>query len=119
MAVKINKLWDCASDHRATDADGGRYSVSELIHKSKGLPTLEIPLDHLYIGYGLGEMDLRKLVSHMKMTIEADMDYPIILDPDGTIMDGRHRVARALLEGRETIKAVRLVDMPPPVPTSD
>ena len=45
---------------------------------------------------------------------EVETDYPIILGPDGRVMDGMHRVARALLEGRPTIKAVRLPTLPAP-----
>jgi len=34
------------------------------------------------------------------------------LDPDGFIMDGWHRVVKALVEGRQTIKAVRFETLP-------
>jgi len=33
--------------------------------------------------------------------------YPIILGADGRLMDGMHRVARAVLDGRSTITAGR------------
>ena len=46
--------------------------------------------------------------------MDADMSYPIIMDDEGFIMDGWHRVAKALLEGRETIKAVRFENTPAP-----
>lgn len=39
---------------------------------------------------------------------------PIILDDLGYITDGWHRVAKAILEGKETIKAVRIQNMPAP-----
>ncbi len=35
------------------------------------------------------------------------MGYPVILSSEGRVMDGMHRIARALLEGRSTIEAVR------------
>ena len=38
----------------------------------------------------------------------------VTVNVDGSVMDGLHRVARALLEGRETLPAVRFVTMPPP-----
>lgn len=57
-------------------------------------------------------MDLRQLVGHMKSVIKADLKYPIILDEDGELLDGRHRLMKALLEGKETIKAVRFVENP-------
>lgn len=46
--------------------------------------------------------------------IYASWPYPIILGFDGRVMDGMHRVARALLEGRTTIKAVQFEDHPEP-----
>jgi len=39
---------------------------------------------------------------------------PIILDEDGELMDGRHRIMKALLIGLETVKAVRFDQNPPP-----
>jgi hypothetical protein len=40
--------------------------------------------------------------------IEAvDLSHPIILGFDGRVMDGMHRIAKALLLGRETISAVQ------------
>ena len=50
----------------------------------------------------------------MKRVQETDLDHPLILDEEGFIMDGWHRVAKALLEGRETIKAVRFETTPAP-----
>jgi hypothetical protein len=45
---------------------------------------------------------------------EVDLAYPIILGPDNRVMDGMHRVARVVLEGRTTIPAVRLHRLPEP-----
>nr|BAR33230.1 hypothetical protein [uncultured Mediterranean phage uvMED] len=45
---------------------------------------------------------------------DADLDYPIILCPYGEILDGGHRVARALVEGKIWLWAYRLKAMPKP-----
>jgi hypothetical protein len=50
----------------------------------------------------------------MELTSHADLQYPIILSSDGRVMDGMHRVAKALLEGHATIRAVQFVTDPPP-----
>ena len=50
---------------------------------------------------------VRKVLEHVRLIGEVDLSYPIILGPDGRVMDGMHRVARAILEGRQTIAAVR------------
>jgi hypothetical protein len=38
----------------------------------------------------------------------------VILGSDGRVMDGMHRVVRAVLDGRTTIRAVRFVVDPEP-----
>jgi hypothetical protein len=57
---------------------------------------------------------VRDMVGHFRLMLEADPSYPIIIDPDGGVMDGMHRVARALAEGRESVPARRLRALPPP-----
>ena len=57
---------------------------------------------------------VRKVVEHVRIIEEVDLSYPIILGPDGRVMDGMHRVASAILEGRLKITAVRLPELPDP-----
>jgi hypothetical protein len=45
---------------------------------------------------------------------ETSLDHPIIIDPEGRVMDGMHRVCKALIGGLKTIKAVKLSAMPEP-----
>lgn len=54
------------------------------------------------------------LVEHIKLIEAVDLSYPIILSADGTVMDGMHRVAKALLAGQADIEAVQFVEDPPP-----
>jgi hypothetical protein len=56
----------------------------------------------------------RSVVEHVKLMDEADLSYPIILSASGEVMDGRHRIAQALREGREDIEAVQFDDDPEP-----
>jgi hypothetical protein len=56
----------------------------------------------------------RNLIEHMRLVEATDLGYPIILSPDGRVMDGMHRVAKALLVGQTSIMAVRLHTMPEP-----
>lgn len=103
-------------NHTQRFEDGDkRYVIKNLISRAAALPVQEMPLEHLNI-YGLFPKisSMRRWVGHMKSVLEADLDYPIILDDEGYVMDGRHRVARALLEGKETIKFVRFEKTPDP-----
>ena len=56
----------------------------------------------------------RSLLNHMQLIDEVDLGYPIILDQDGQVMDGMHRVCRAVREGKDSVPAVRFVTNPEP-----
>lgn len=56
----------------------------------------------------------RKVLQHMRLIQQAELSYPIILGSDGRVMDGMHRVAKALLAGDATIDAVRFERDPEP-----
>ena len=56
----------------------------------------------------------RAVVEHVKLIRAADLAFPIILSADGRVMDGMHRVLRALWEGREDIEAVQFERDPAP-----
>jgi hypothetical protein len=94
--------------------------VDRLLELAAGLPVEEVAIDDI------GEVDsvywfdenrpptVREVALHARLTQEVDASYPIILGPDGRVMDGMHRVMRALLEGRPRIAAVRLPQLPAP-----
>ena len=73
-----------------------------------------MPLQHMNVYSTYDKLSLRKMVMHMQAVNDADMSCPIILDEDGEILDGRHRIMKALLNGYETIKAVRFDENPSP-----
>jgi hypothetical protein len=60
------------------------------------------------------EPTVRAVVKHMELVNAADLSHAIILDPDGRVMDGMHRVAKALLLGHSWIAAKRLPALPEP-----
>ena len=90
------------------------WSIARLVTLSKDLEVMEIPLNHLNVYYRYESLTLRDMVTHMNAVNDADLSYPIILDEDGELMDGRHRIMKALCEGVKTIKAVRFDDNPSP-----
>ncbi|MCD6162602.1 MAG: hypothetical protein J7K40_09350 [candidate division Zixibacteria bacterium] len=92
-----------------------RYVIKNLISLASELPVQEMPLEHLNI-FDLHPdiKSFRNWIGHIKSVLDADLDCPIILDDEGYVMDGRHRIAKAILEGKETIKFVRFRETPPP-----
>jgi len=81
--------------------------------QEQGCEVYELPLFALDISRMPWNIEnMRDVMFHMKRVEEADLKYPIIVDPYGYICDGWHRVAKAMLAGKRTIKAQRLHRMP-------
>jgi hypothetical protein len=95
------------------------WSVCRLFELARDLPVMEIPLSHLCVSYQYEKLYLREMVMHFKAVNDADLNCPIILDEDGELMDGRHRLMKAMLIGAETIKAVRFPENPAPCRVDD
>ena len=108
--------------HFWPSADGlMAWDVDRLIDLSRDLPrrTVELisirEIDQVYWFDDLKERPTcRKLLEHMRLIGNVDLAHPIILGADGRVMDGMHRVAKALLEGYETIEAVQFGRDPEP-----
>ena len=90
------------------------WSVPRLFELARLLPVMDVPLDHLSVYYKYDKLTMREMVMHMQAVNTADLTMPIILDEDGELMDGRHRLMKAMLLGNETIKAVRFDENPSP-----
>lgn len=56
----------------------------------------------------------RASLEHFRLIEAADLSFAIILSADGRVMDGMHRVAKAVLLGRATIEAVQFIHDPEP-----
>jgi hypothetical protein len=97
------------------------WDVDRLIDLSRELPIERVPVDSIgevdtsYWFEGSAEVPtVRKVVEHTKLMLDVDLSFPIILGHDGRLMDGMHRIARALLEGKAEIAAVRFISPPEP-----
>lgn len=90
------------------------WSVVRLAKLAESLPVMEVPIDHLNLYNKYESLTLRQMVMHMKAVEAADLSCPIIMDEDGELMDGRHRVMKAMLRGVKAINAVRFDENPPP-----
>ncbi len=90
------------------------WSVVRLIELSKNFRVMTIPLEHLNVYDKYDSLTLRDMAMHINAVNNANLKYPIILDEDGEIMDGRHRIIKAMVTGEKTIKAVRFDENPCP-----
>ncbi|MEL7114057.1 MAG: hypothetical protein AAGP08_00460 [Pseudomonadota bacterium] len=56
----------------------------------------------------------RSIAAHLALINEIDPLYPVILCAEGRLMDGMHRVVKAIAEGQTHIPAVRFGKTPDP-----
>jgi hypothetical protein len=96
------------------------WDVDRLVAAVDSVPVEHVPLTEIgdldstqWFDHGYSPT-VRNVVEHCRLIQEVDLGYPIVLDPDGRVMDGMHRGARALMEGRPSIKAKRLQQLPEP-----
>lgn len=94
---------------------GNHWYDSTLWKAAEPLEEFEIPLIALNMSGNPWTMtNFRWVLYHIRRVENANLDYPILLDPDGSIADGWHRVAKAILRGDRTIKAKKFIVMPDP-----
>jgi hypothetical protein len=96
------------------------WDVDRLVALSADFPVIEVAIDTLPdvdTPYWFDDDDpptVRKVADHVRLVNEVDVEFPIIIGPDRRVMDGMHRVVRALIEGRSTIRAVQFAELPEP-----
>lgn len=112
----VRKQYHFWPGHERLDA----WDVDRLIALSRELPVIEIDpsavgeVDSVYWFDAAHQPTVRAVIEHLRLIADVDLAYPVILGPDGRVMDGMHRIARALLDGRPAIPAVRFDELPAP-----
>lgn len=109
---KIEKAWTYGDSQYFTS--GGRtYNVYAAIALAKDMEVTKVEIRVLNrSGCSPCDDNFMDFVSHVKSVLEADLTIPIIIADDGAIIDGRHRLAKAIIEGNDTIDAVIFENMP-------
>ena len=99
-----NKIWYVSSlVEYAKSMEVQTIKIEDIRAVKLNLPLLkDHGVTHLEIAY------------HMRVAMNANMDYPIILAQDGRIMDGHHRVIKALAMGIPEVKVVQFNIDPEP-----
>jgi len=97
------------------------WDVDRLVELSAGFTPIDVPLSEIreldetfWFDAEGDEPTCRRVALHAKLMDETDLRHPIVLSRDGRVMDGMHRVCKALIEGRDTIRAVRFEADPDP-----
>lgn len=95
------------------------WDVNRLLRENTALPVISIALQQiaeLQQAYWFPEIHptTTAIIEHMRLVEAADLTYPILIDAEGKLMDGMHRVAKALLAGHTHIHAQQLPHTPAP-----
>lgn len=106
----------CPGEHGLAAWDVDRLIVMSSPFPSSRQGSLRSPkIDTAYWFHGQNERPtVRRVIDHMRLIAQVDVTHPIILGEDSCVMDGMHRIARAILEERRTIRAVRFIKHPEP-----
>ena len=106
---------------RAVGAQDHTWDVHRLVRLAQPFPVISVPLTEIdeinELWWFQDKADLptpRAIAAHMVLVDETDHKYPILLCAEGRLMDGMHRVVKALREGRTMINAVRFPETPDP-----
>ena len=97
------------------------WDVRRLVELSRTFACERVPLSSIreldepyWANESPQRMTCREVVEHARLMLDCDLAFPVILSSDGRVMDGMHRICKALLEGRSEIDAVRFAQDPEP-----
>lgn len=101
--------------------DGKRllWYTERLWSLSKDLPVRSVPIEEIpeleqNCWFQSRPPTVKEVAAHAKRIFDADLNYPVILNDRGGLMDGGHRLSKAYLEGQTHILAVQFETLPEP-----
>ena len=107
--------FDAINDDDSGFRSGNKFwHVSTLIRavKNQNCEKFKHHLASCYFSLYSRSLSPLDMAIEYKRTRDADLDIPIILCPWGEIVDGTHRVTKALVEDHKWVWAYRLKSMP-------
>jgi len=107
----------------STTSDGIRkyWLVDELWENAKELPVEYMPVEAL-VGqlngtcWTDGDEDVTPqwVLGHTRRILKADLNYPILINSENMILDGIHRLCKAVIEGKVEVAVQRIDPLPTP-----
>jgi len=81
----------------------------------QGCKPYRLPLRFMDLaGIRWNDMRIADMTNAVMRINNTDLKFPILISPVGGVIDGYHRIVKALVEKREYIMALRLLEMPEP-----
>ena len=117
--VGLVKVAEVPREHSTTH-NGTTWQVSDLHKLTKDMPHEDVSLSEFdgYLNKKLPwgkkkDLTFKRLLEHLDRVDNADLNYPILVTPEGRLYDGTHRLIKALRDKQDTIKAIRFATEPP------
>lgn len=111
-------------EHGYVESDGKNYyywKASRLWKLSELMPVEDVLLDSFdwtNDNFQCGSLSnpplWRDIGEHSKRILAADLQYPIVINAEGDVMDGMHRILKCYVFGLPTVRAVRFKENPAP-----
>jgi hypothetical protein len=105
-----NNVWN-----RTVGKNKYTWDIPTLIQyvKEKEYKEFDLPLDGIDLSWNPFDYNnIMDFVKHVNRVNKTNLEYPILIDDLGTVCDGWHRIVKAINEGRTSIKAIRIEEMP-------
>lgn len=109
---------------RYAESDGKTrqiWQVERIWRLAEALEPIEISIEEIvgldqvtWFSEGGDQPTIRSIASHARRIIDADASYPPILTEDNRVFDGMHRIAKALMQGQQTITVKKFAVNPEP-----
>lgn len=95
------------------------WHIETIWRAARDLPAEDVLIAHIQevdedCWFRGGPATVRAVVNHTRSILDADLTRPVILAADGQVLDGMHRIAKAILAGHDTVPAQRLPEDPDP-----
>jgi len=95
--------------------DSKWWYIQTLINyvKDNKSPEYDLQLDS--VDLGVMPWSMKTILHFIQHSIDIEnvtFRYPVIVSPSGWVLNGWHRIIKAILTNKTSIKAVRILDMP-------
>lgn len=92
---------------------GQLFSICDLIEAAKDISVEEVEIRFIYKIVDITtDNTVADFAKHLKQANDSNLKYPILLCPQGFVLDGKHRLAKAISLGYEKIKVKQFRTMP-------
>ena len=91
------------------------WYIPTLLKYAEENHVIEMDLDLASIDLSVMPWSCKSILQFIQHCIDVEdvsFKYPVLLSPGGWVMNGWHRVVKGILDGKTTIKAIRLLELP-------